>query len=40
MCNFVTEIEKVLIDYFATISLVIKARAAKDFIFKGKNADT
>ena len=39
MCNFVTEMEKVLIDYFVTISLVIKARATKDFIFKRKNPE-
>ena len=37
MCNFVTEIEKVLIDYFVTISLVSKC--SKDFIFKRKNLD-
>ena len=36
-CNFVTDIEKVLMDYFATISLVIKERAAKISFSKGKN---
>ena len=35
--NFVTDIEKVLMDYFATISLVIKERAAKISFSKGKN---
>jgi hypothetical protein len=38
MCNFVTDIEKVLIDYFVTISLVIKARSAKDFYFQTKKS--
>ena len=35
-CNFVTDIEKVLMDYFVTISFVIKARAAKISFSKRK----
>ena len=36
MCNFVTEVEKVLIDYFVTISLAIEVRTAEISFSKGK----
>ena len=36
MCNFVTYIGKVLIDYFVTISLAIEVRTAEISFSKGK----